>query len=590
MKEGKLGLIHTCLAALFTGVTASAQIVCVENPNPEATPGDRFGYSVSGVGLDKVLVGSWGQDFPAPAGGAAFLYNLSGNVLTVITNHDAGEFDTFGFSVAGVGADRVIIGARGVSNFVGAAYLFDLQGQRLTTFSNPNPEAGDQFGYSVTSVGTDKVLIGTINGQVSIPNSGTAYLFDLHGNLLRTFQDPGGHSDEGFGSAVAAVGTDKVLISAPKFGRVPPLQHGRVLLFDLEGHLLAIFEKPAPKSADYFGEAISAVGMDKVLIGAPYDDDFGPENAGAAYLFNLSGELLTNYCSPSPRAQDEFGTALTGVGTDSVVIGAYRKSVTKEACGGAYLFDLNSKLLRTYTSPTPVYYGWFGGSLAALGDDKVIIGADGDEGVVYVYSTIDLPPIARCKNIRVPTDPGLRSAEVAPTALDAKSTSPMGDPLTFRLDPPGPFPRGTHSVSLVVSDASGGSDTCRVKVIVVDLEPPQVLVINGRYLEDKHKPSKGGHDKKGDDSNGFYQLIAEDNCDPNPKLFVKDSKSTFQAGPFASRSTVKITKSPGRAKMQRMGGDVVAHILLQGDALVFARDAFGNDSQPIKISLSPRKK
>ncbi len=56
---------------------------------------------------------------------------------------------------------------------------------------------------------------------------------------------------------------------------------------------------------------MAAVGSDKVLIGAPEDDMAGP-NAGAAYLFNLSGTLLTTFTNPAP-ASERFGDSVTAI-------------------------------------------------------------------------------------------------------------------------------------------------------------------------------------------------------------------------------------------------------------------------------------
>jgi hypothetical protein len=66
--------------------------------------------------------------------------------------------DRFGYSVAGIGTN-VLIGALfddpgGVTD-AGSAYLFDgTTGALLQTFNNPAPGEGDQFGWSVAGVGT----------------------------------------------------------------------------------------------------------------------------------------------------------------------------------------------------------------------------------------------------------------------------------------------------------------------------------------------------------------------------------------------------------------------------------------------------
>src|SRR5438105_15699304 len=55
--------------------------------------------------------------------------------------------------------------------------------------------------------------------------------------------------------------------------------------------LSTTFTNPNPSSSAYFGDSVSAVGSDRVLIGA------GGYNsgAGAAYLLSTSGALLTAF-------------------------------------------------------------------------------------------------------------------------------------------------------------------------------------------------------------------------------------------------------------------------------------------------------
>src|SRR6185436_18825370 len=54
---------------------------------------------------------------------------------------------------------------------------------------------------------------------------------------------------------------------------------------------LITITNPTPAASDFFGSSVAMVGTDRVLIGAPLDDTAGGD-AGAAYLFNASGSLL----------------------------------------------------------------------------------------------------------------------------------------------------------------------------------------------------------------------------------------------------------------------------------------------------------
>ena len=95
----------------------------------------------------------------------------------------------------------------------------------------------------------------------------------------------------------------------------------------------------------------------------------------------------------------------------------------------------------------------------------------------------------------------------------------------------------------------------------------------------KNIPAAGNNPKSGQNPDGFYVLGAKDNVDTDPQIFVKDSVSGQVLGPYHNGDKVKITQAPGVAPKAKLGsGDIVAHIQLQSDAQVFAKDASGNQS------------
>jgi hypothetical protein len=111
-----------------------------------------------------------------------YLFSANGTLLTTFTNPAPVAFDLFGYSVAAVGTDRVLIGARsddaGVRD-AGAAYLFSTNGTLLTTFTDPTTGGGDDFGWSVAAVGSDRVLVGAIQDDTGANNAGAVYLFNI---------------------------------------------------------------------------------------------------------------------------------------------------------------------------------------------------------------------------------------------------------------------------------------------------------------------------------------------------------------------------------------------------------------------------
>jgi hypothetical protein len=376
---------------------ASAQgiplLTTITNPAPAAN--DYFGGAVAAVGGDRVLIGAYRDDLGTTDAGAAYLFNTGGALRTTFTNPTPAANDAFGYSVAAVGADRVLIGAyaddRGATD-AGVAYLFDTNGLLLATFPNPAPAASDYFGYAVAAMGSDRALIGAPNDDRGTTDAGTAYLFSTNGTLLTTFTNPTPALKDYFGCAAAAVGADRVLVGAYEDDR-GALDAGAAYLFSTNGLLLTTFTNPATLlvGGERFGYAVAAVGLDRVLIGA-IDATAGVISPGAAYLFNTNGVLLTTFTNPTPAGGDLFGYCVAAVGSDRVLIGAHSDNTGATDAGSAYWFSTNGVLLNTFTNPAPAAGDWFGCAVAAAEGAWLAIGAYLDDagaanaGTVYLYA------------------------------------------------------------------------------------------------------------------------------------------------------------------------------------------------------------
>jgi hypothetical protein len=146
-----------------------------------------------------------------------------------------------------------------------------------------------------------------------------------------------------------------------------------------------------------------------------------------------------------------------------------------------------------------------------------------------------------------------------------------------------------------MKDATGAVILEHKIIHVPDVTPPVVRCVETTNPAGNKIPPAGSTTlpgaKGGQNEDGFYKLLAVDNVDPNPQIFVADSGSSFVAGPFASGDIVKITQAPGATPSSKaMAGVVVAHITLRGDALVYAVDASGNQSDPISCKVPPPPK
>ena len=125
----------------------------------------------------------------------------------------------------------------------------------------------------------------------------------------------------------------------------------------------------------------------------------------------------------------------------------------------------------------------------------------------------------------------------------------------------------------------------------VDTIPPLVSSIETVNPAGKKVPPAGSTTlpgpKGGMNEDGFYLLLAEDNCDPNPDIYVSDTSMTVVFGPFASGTVVKFTEDPtATPEIKQMGGPNSAvdwHIILPSDALVIAVDDSGNLSSEVQL-------
>ena len=361
------------------------------NPTPQDS--DDFGESVATQG-NHVFVGARFDNTGASDAGAAYMFDQSGNLLQTFLNPTPASSDQFGSAVLPVGSNILIGAIRDdtAGADAGAAYLFSQSGGSvLQTYLNPTPGA-DEFGFSLAATSDGKVAISAYRDDSNGPqNSGAVYVFNQSGALLQTILNPTPGGDE-FGRALTAVG-DKLLIGA-RNDDTSAQNAGIAYLYDTSGNLLQTFLNPTPAVDDNFGWSVGSVG-NNVLIGA-FLDDTGAENAGAAYLFDQSGNLLKTFLNPDPDFDDEFGFAVAGAG-DKALISAYLDDTKAFDAGAAYLFDTTSgNLLGEYYSPTPANSDHFGFGVAAVGNDP-LIGAPldptnaPDTGAVYLFNAIPEP-------------------------------------------------------------------------------------------------------------------------------------------------------------------------------------------------------
>jgi len=320
-------------------------------------------------------------------------------LINTFTNPPATAGDNYGAAIAALGSDRLLVGTSyddTTATNAGAVYLFHTNGTLLTTFTNPNPafdakwgylDNGHRFGTAVAAVGTDRIIIGA-------PNHTRAYLFNTNGILVTTIESPHSTNDP-FGSVVEAFGSDRLLIGTPEYSADPGYveESGAAYIYGTNGTLLAFFDNPNPEWYDLHGSSLAAFGTDRVLVGVP-----GGGNGGLVRLFGTNGTLLTTITNPAPVNYPSnfpypyFGFSVAAAGTDRIFIGAPFEGPWGDFSGVVYVVNTNGTLLTTITNPTPAVGGRFGYRVAMLGNDRVIISkpqantTGTNAGAAYVFS------------------------------------------------------------------------------------------------------------------------------------------------------------------------------------------------------------
>jgi hypothetical protein len=315
-----------------------------------------FGWAVAGLGESLLLIGA---PFDQTQSGAAYLLDLKGTLLTMFTNPNPAKVIQLGRTAATLGGDRVIVGGLADSSlgapYIGGLGVFNTNGALLTILTNPVPAHDNGFGNALALLGADRVIVGAPTDSNAKSGAGSAYLLDTNGTLLATFLSPNPVTSGGFGTSVAAVGSDTILIGEVQNGGSP--SGGAAYLFTTNATLKATFRNPTPAVADFFGRSVAAVGSSLVLVGAS-GDDTGAQNAGCAYLFRTDGTLLMTITNPAPADPDAFGSFVAAMGNDRIIIAANQDSLSGSYAGTAYLFALPYPSISITANASTVSLQW----------------------------------------------------------------------------------------------------------------------------------------------------------------------------------------------------------------------------------------
>ncbi len=129
--------------------------------------------------------------------------------------------------------------------------------------------------------------------------------------------------------------------------------------------------------------------------------------------------------------------------------------------------------------------GTFGGGYSAayminsfgqiVGDATTFGEVEDDGFFVSVPNAKDIPPTAKTKNVTVVAD---NTCTATASINDGSFDADSGDAITLAQTPAGPYPIGTTTVTLTVTDSHGASSVSSATVTVIDTTTP-VITLNG---------------------------------------------------------------------------------------------------------------
>jgi hypothetical protein len=299
--------------------------------------------------------------------GAVYLLSAVGqtNETSVgLGNPDALDSTYFGYGICGLSSNQFA-----VSSLATNARVFIFDGSQTNpvltaTITNPNPGSivdtfppypwSHAFGLALAALGTDRLLIGAPRDSTSGDGAGSVYIYDYSGNQLRRIHNASGKRDM-FGAVVVGVDAHRFLIGAPAAaltynnGLATNSSAGVAYLYDDTGTRLLTFASTDIAASGNFGSAIALLGGDRVLIGSPNENVGNVSAAGRVHLFNLAGIHLgsidKSMSSVAPASGDQFGAAIAALDNRRFVAGAPGEATLQPGAGAVYGFDAPTPLL-----------------------------------------------------------------------------------------------------------------------------------------------------------------------------------------------------------------------------------------------------
>lgn len=332
--------------------------------------GDQFGYSVA-INGDIALVGAHRDDNANGAlAGAVYVFERSGSSWSEqgkILAADGVFDDQFGASIASAG-ERLIVGAPGVNERRGAAYVYHLAGGDWLFVDQvvaSDGEPGNGFGHAVDIDGNYGLVGAESNDGGGVSGAGTVYMIGFNGSNWIEQQKVTSDFpvlDGLFGYALAIHG-GLALIGAPGELLSNVEEAGAAYVFQRSGDVWAQSDKLTAldiEAGDAFGFSVALEG-EYLVVGARWDRNNQGEKSGAAYVFRRDGgfwDSEARLLAGDGEIGDQFGNAV-GISDEQVIVGArWDDNDGGKDAGAAYVFPIGgSGVPSLLTSESTIDFG-----------------------------------------------------------------------------------------------------------------------------------------------------------------------------------------------------------------------------------------
>ncbi|QDV75916.1 FG-GAP repeat protein [Botrimarina mediterranea] len=260
-----------------------------------------------------------------------------------------------------------------------ATLTLEFWGNQLT---EPVPSPGFNFGAAVDTDGATAIVGTRLGGSDSGIGSGSVYTFNIATGMFGPELVPSdGLAGDRFGDAVA-IGRPYSLVGA--FNGHDGA--GAAYVYNRSGEQVNKLVAADGAAGDRFGDSLDTAGI-HALIGAPGDDDFG-NASGAAYFFNaMTGVQLHKFAPGDLTASAQFGYA-TALDESIAAVTSRLDDGTPLGTGSVYFFDWTTGSQLAKSTPSNATAGDRFGESIALDDNVALVGAsrgNGGTGAAYLF-------------------------------------------------------------------------------------------------------------------------------------------------------------------------------------------------------------